>query len=756
VFDAKNKTKEKAAKAKSAPQPRAEPAPTPTGERLSFQIFTQLLAADAAAMGVMHPTLDGAGGSGAALAPTDSCPGLTPATTDGAAQADDPATVRAQLRNGRPLESGVRARMERGFGRSLSDVRLHTDGEAARLAGSLSARAFTVGNDIAFGAGQYRPDTLVGDLLIAHELAHTCQQAGAQEAQNGNSPELERDATRSAMQAVTSLHAEKPSLIRPASMPGPRLHSGLSLHRCECGGTAAREVSAAQCPTDFSTPGVGQLSLNRFLELTRDVAVNTAALAAEPATAAARLEGADGNNDGTISGEGEWRAIYTLLNRHLGGRPDDPLQIRRDEGGTAAGLILAALARISGSSRLRRAVGAVSLVNAVTLLGMSDTAFAEARALQREGTPVQLITDIPGRGDEVRAADGGRAFDLNRSDDRQGFVDSLPLPERGRQEVLRVLNQVVAGARREIAELARVWSLAYCNIAIPRRVVLSGHGDGTWISGDDHDFFNKNSVLNLGRALPQAARQIYSFHISSCQHGYDSRMEAFRQVFPDLQMIWGYAGSSPSGASAYRHMIVWERSTHGFPAGGRPLDPSQIAGTRRADVTAVWTRAGGWHGPQVRPFAELLRDATAGERQFRQYFDGQLEAEDPGRGFLYDYYNLLQQLSVHPEMDGQPDAVRSQWAQRRNQTLRLRLYRNVARNFQRERLSVVSAGYRVLGLAPPDFGTLSRRAALEQIRSFRAQMDRTASVPPEADRLWRELEALRELDEARIPMAWVE
>ena len=54
-------------------------------------------------------------------------------------------------------------------------VRLHTGPRAERAARSVSAAAYTVGNDIVFGAGQYRPDTPAGRSLLAHELTHVLQ-----------------------------------------------------------------------------------------------------------------------------------------------------------------------------------------------------------------------------------------------------------------------------------------------------------------------------------------------------------------------------------------------------------------------------------------------------------------------------------------------------------------------------------------------------------------------------------------------------
>jgi|GEM_PF-6491572 len=88
----------------------------------------------------------------------------------------DPLAIQAQLAGGSPLEGPVRAKMERSMGTEFGAVRVHTGGAAARLSDGLGARAFTVGQDIAFAAGEYRPGSQTGDTLLAHELAHTIQQ----------------------------------------------------------------------------------------------------------------------------------------------------------------------------------------------------------------------------------------------------------------------------------------------------------------------------------------------------------------------------------------------------------------------------------------------------------------------------------------------------------------------------------------------------------------------------------------------------
>lgn len=80
------------------------------------------------------------------------------------------------LSHGRPLPAETRAPYEAAFQRSFADVRIHDCGQGHDAARGLDARAFTRGNDIAFGAGHFQPDTPAGRGLLAHELAHVAQQ----------------------------------------------------------------------------------------------------------------------------------------------------------------------------------------------------------------------------------------------------------------------------------------------------------------------------------------------------------------------------------------------------------------------------------------------------------------------------------------------------------------------------------------------------------------------------------------------------
>jgi hypothetical protein len=94
--------------------------------------------------------------------------------------------------HGAPLAAQVRSFMEPRFGADFSGVRVHTGPEAAALNSQLNAHAFTVGRDIYFNEGQYRPDSGAGRELIAHELTHTIQQGGVIQRSASEAPVSER------------------------------------------------------------------------------------------------------------------------------------------------------------------------------------------------------------------------------------------------------------------------------------------------------------------------------------------------------------------------------------------------------------------------------------------------------------------------------------------------------------------------------------------------------------------------------------
>jgi len=65
------------------------------------------------------------------------------------------------------------------IGADFSGVRIHDNPDSHAMNRQINANAFTRGNDIYFGEGQYHPETADGQRTIAHELTHTVQQGGS-------------------------------------------------------------------------------------------------------------------------------------------------------------------------------------------------------------------------------------------------------------------------------------------------------------------------------------------------------------------------------------------------------------------------------------------------------------------------------------------------------------------------------------------------------------------------------------------------
>jgi hypothetical protein len=150
------------------------------------------------------------------------------------APGEHPTNPLAALGEGAPLEGEVASRMGDALGSDVSMARVHTGPGAAELARDHGATAVTVGQDIAFGAGAYQPGTAVGDALLAHELAHTVQQKGADPTGpvGGESAAAEANADQVAAGAVAQLHAGASKEEAAAMALSQIMSTGLSLQRC--------------------------------------------------------------------------------------------------------------------------------------------------------------------------------------------------------------------------------------------------------------------------------------------------------------------------------------------------------------------------------------------------------------------------------------------------------------------------------------------------------------------------------------------
>ncbi|MGX7671387.1 eCIS core domain-containing protein [Plantactinospora sp. DSM 117369] len=176
---------------------------------------------------------------------------------------------------GRPLEPTVRAEMESRFGAGLADVRVHTSPSAAASADAVGAAAYTIGRDIVFGPGAYRPHEPAGRALLAHELTHVLQQTAGRNAPKAAAgtmaAECEADQSARSVEVGGAATVATRTPVRMARADGPQgrtrcvsaARSRLKkVHRSSAGSTRSA------CPTGPVTRRTTNRRA-RFLEVRR-------------------------------------------------------------------------------------------------------------------------------------------------------------------------------------------------------------------------------------------------------------------------------------------------------------------------------------------------------------------------------------------------------------------------------------------------------------------------------------------------------
>jgi hypothetical protein len=140
------------------------------------------------------------------------------------------------------LDAKTRLEVEERLGYDFGSIRIHTDAKANLSADALNARAYTAGQHIVFGAGEFAPWTPRGRYVLSHELVHTIQQgrSGAQipsEVARDDAP-AEVEAARIATAAEMRASGAKPvhRLGRRVAVSTPVLQhsSTATLHRLPC------------------------------------------------------------------------------------------------------------------------------------------------------------------------------------------------------------------------------------------------------------------------------------------------------------------------------------------------------------------------------------------------------------------------------------------------------------------------------------------------------------------------------------------
>ena len=385
----------------------------------------------------------------------------------------------------------------------------------------------------------------------------------------------------------------------------------------------------------------------------------------------------------------------------------------------------------------------------ILLVGMNPTGHAiELQALRRLGVPVVVVSDA-GDGAQDSIEVGGRRLDLGTSAGLGAFRTSLMheqrLPADRAARVADAVARTPDGAKDEMARIAQVWAAAERGGSLPSRLLLSGHHGGIGIYGDGNGTLQWDALERLAAALPVAAARIEDVHLSACYSGGDEARTRLQRMFPNLATVWAYRQQAPSAAGgAPAHHRVWEQATRGaggdLAATGAALGRASAVDAYRIKDAVIADR----------PLAEILRSVESGRGVFDAHYSGRSAAGNPHAGSLRAHYDQVQAALQHPDLG---PLERAALQQRRDATIRLLYYPNVAQRFAEANAARIEHGFAAVGLPAPDFGRLGRGEALEAIGRFEAA---ASGNPPAAARDLRPaLQGLRDLVPAHLPNAWL-
>ncbi len=114
---------------------------------------------------------------------------------------------------GRPLEPATRVAMESRLGHDFSRIRVHTGPAADRSAAELGAHAYTLGLDVHFRTGRYRPDQPAGQALLVHELEHVVRAGPSGPAVPRLAPDPAAPDNQTQIRAILTARKPKPQAL---------------------------------------------------------------------------------------------------------------------------------------------------------------------------------------------------------------------------------------------------------------------------------------------------------------------------------------------------------------------------------------------------------------------------------------------------------------------------------------------------------------------------------------------------------------
>ena len=130
-----------------------------------------------------------------------------------------PASVdRVLASSGAPLNQTLQQDMGQRFRYDFSRVRVHSGSAAEQSAREINANAYTVGDNIVFGAGRFDTETHDGRRLIAHELTHVVQQSPAEKSNAGQAIMASDGVSGASPRTSSDIQRRQPAVTRYSLM----------------------------------------------------------------------------------------------------------------------------------------------------------------------------------------------------------------------------------------------------------------------------------------------------------------------------------------------------------------------------------------------------------------------------------------------------------------------------------------------------------------------------------------------------------
>lgn len=462
---------------------------------------------------------------------------------------------------GQSLPGSLRAQMEPRFGTDFSMVRIHSSVADARLADSFGARAMTIGRDITFGTGQYRPATTEGRGLIAHELAHVVQNR-AHHPSNAGALHLEPIGSRAEREAA-----------RAGALAGLGLPAG---------SIGAANAGVALTPTSDKVIPLISYSVNDWVVTVEEEKKVLALLSADPDLSATIID---------ITAAGMLRALLERVDEPVNRR--DLLRLLGARLNTSARAVVEPIIQdldiATGkqeSSQLQYNLGRLGIIGSAAPFDRSkysDLIIRNAMGPFSGAGATGVNPSERGYSDLLKAGRNVLADHINPVDDLGAYLSSLTPDQRKRQVELLVNQPISTNYKESYAGMLPSRLQVLRGAAATHRlepelvtaIILAEQRDQSLVE-DARDFigglmFNKNTSIGLGQVVVSTARKNDLF--SDLLTDHKMTYATARSQTNHARMVWLLASDEFNIAAVARYIRM-------IADAGAKKDPASLPNTR--------------------------------------------------------------------------------------------------------------------------------------------------------------------------------